>query len=167
MHGAQIEFSLFIAAAMVVVLVTLYFRYRKLQLFHQERMAALEKGLPVPKAYTPAPWSPRVYLLRGLMWSFAGLAFCISIWGVALTTQRPQSAETVLWRANNLAQSTGISKEEAKQIIDKDRTSNQEGLPKGVALLGLIPMGVGLAYLIFYYTGDRGRSNSQLSTLES
>ena len=168
MHGEEVVLSLFFIAVFVAIVVELYFRYRKQQLFHQERMAALEKGLPVPKAYTPAaPWSARVYLLRGLMWSFAGLAFCISIWGIALATQRPASAEAVLWRARNISQNAGISMDEAKQIVEKDRNSRQGGVPLGVALLGLIPIGVGAAYLVFYFTGDKEQAGVQSPARES
>lgn len=154
-------FFLFLLALVIIVLA-LYFRHRKLQLFHQERMAALEKGVPVPSGYTPAPpWSPRVYLLRGLVWSFVGVALIIGILAIARSTQRPESAETTLWRAKNLSQNLGISAEEARQIAQKDGASRQEGVPTGMALLGLIPVGVGLAYLIFYYTGDMRRSRDE------
>jgi hypothetical protein len=153
-------------AVFVVIVVVLFFRYRRQQLFHQERMAALDKGLPVPQPYNPAPWSPRVYLLRGLLWSFGGIALSICIGGIALTTQEPPSAETIMWRAKNLTQSAGISMEEAKQIIEKDRDSRQNGMPVSVALLGLIPIAVGAAYLIFYYTGKKGNDDSRHPTPE-
>jgi hypothetical protein len=155
MHEGQINLLIYFLPALLITVVTLYFRYRKQQLFHQERMAALEKGVPAPKAYTLAPWSPRIYLLRGLLWSCAGLALSISLLGIALSTQRPPSAETVLWRAQRLADNAKIPIEEAKQIIEKDRNSGQEGMPYGVALFGLVPIGVGVAYLIFYNTGDK------------
>jgi hypothetical protein len=163
MHGEHIVLSFFFLAALIIVLVTLYLRFRKQQMYHQERMAALDKGLPVPKAHTPAPWSPRVYLLRGLMWSFAGIALSVFLLGIALTPQRPQSPENILWRAKNLAQNVGVTTEEAKQIIEKDPNTRQDRMPLGLPLLGLIPIGVGLAYLIFYYTGDKGRTDSQAS----
>ena len=155
MHPAQqvLFFLLFLALAIIVV--ALYFRYRKLQLIHQERMTALEKGLPVPNGYTQAPqWSPRVYLLRGLVWSMVGIAFIVSFLAIARSTQRPVSAEAASWRAKNISQNLGISVEEARQIVAKDHNSQQEGVPWGMALLGLIPVGVGAAYLIFYYTGE-------------
>ena len=52
-----------------------------------------------------------------------------------------------------------MSAEEAKQIIEKDRDTGRNGMPRSVALLGLIPLGVGLAYLVFYYAGDIRRSD--------
>jgi hypothetical protein len=51
--------------------------------------------------------------------------------------------------------------EEAKQIVRKDQGLEQNGIPYGMTLLGLIPIGVGAAYLIFYYTGNKQRSDSQ------
>ncbi len=155
LQPAQVFFFVFLFALAIIV-VALYFRYRKLQLFHQERMTALEKGLPVPNGYTPAPpWSPRVYLLRGLVWSLVGIAFIVSLLAIARSTQRPESTESALWRAKNLSQSMGISVAEARQVVAKDQNSRQEGVPWGMALLGLIPVGVGVAYLIFYYTGEQ------------
>ncbi len=161
MRDDTIILLVFFIAALIIILVALYFRYRKQQLLHQERMASLEKGIPIPEAYTPAPWSPRIYLLRGLLWSCAGLALCISLLGIAISTQRPLSATDVIYRAKNLSSSAGISFEEARQIIDKDQKSGQEGMPSAVALLGLIPLGVGVAYLVFYNTGDKSRLDFQ------
>lgn len=140
-------------AVLVLILVALYLRYRNLQLFHQERMVAIEKGTPVPVGHVLAPWSPRLYLLRGLLWSFAGVALTISLIGIAVSTHRQESAESVLWRANNMVRNLNISLEEAKKIAEKD--ARQNGMPTSLCLLGLIPIGVGMAYLVFYYTGDK------------
>jgi hypothetical protein len=41
-------------------------RHRNLQMFHQERMVALEKRTAVSLGHALAPFSPRIYLLRGL-----------------------------------------------------------------------------------------------------
>jgi hypothetical protein len=147
--------TFFFLVAFAITVVALYFRYRKLQLFHQERMVALEKGIAIPNGYTKAaPWSPRVYLLRGLVWSLVGIAFILSFLAIAGSTQRPASPEATFYRAKNLSENQGISLEEAKKIIAKDTNSPQEGIPWGMAMLGLIPVGVGIAHLIFYYTGD-------------
>lgn len=158
MHGEAFFVGLLIAT-LVVILVALYLRFRNLQLFHQERMAALEKGAPVPVGHALAPWSPRVYLLRGLLWSFAGVALIVSLLGIAAATHRPESGADTLWRARTLSQSLNISAEQAKEIAEKDRDVRQNGIPSSVALLGLIPVGVGLAYLVFYYTGDKRRTD--------
>jgi hypothetical protein len=152
-----ILFIFVLIAILVVIVMALYLRHRNLQMFHQERMAALEKGTAVPIGPTLAPWSPRVYLLRGLLWSFAGAALVISLLGIAASTRRPLTAENILFRAQYLAQSAKISPEEAKQIIEKDREARGQGMPSSVALFGLIPLAVGLAYLVFYYTGESRR----------
>jgi hypothetical protein len=102
----------FIVVGLVITLAVLFGRSRNQQLLHQERMAALEKGVAVVE---PRLWSTRVYLLRGLIWSFCGAALCICLFGLS--------------------------------------TSNHTST--SVALLGLIPLSVGLAYLVFYFTGER------------
>jgi hypothetical protein len=150
------EAALFVTmllAALAVILVVLYLRYRNLQMFHRERMAALEKGTAVPVGHTLAPWSPRVYLLRGLLWSFAGAGLIFCLLGIAASTHRPESIEVTMWRAKNLTQSLNISAEEARNMAEQERQSRSPGMPFSVALLGLIPLSVGLAYLVFYYTG--------------
>ena len=58
-----------------------------------------------------------VYLLRGLLWSFAGGALIICLLGIAISTHRPESEETIMYRAKGLAQGLNISTEEAKQIV--------------------------------------------------
>ncbi len=151
----ETAFMLLLIGALMAILVALYFRFRNLQMFHQERMAALEKGTQVPIGQPLSPWSPRVYLLRGLLWSFAGIGLIVSLLGIAAATHRPENMESMLWRAQNLARNLNIPAEEAKQIAEKDRNAVQNGMPFAVALLGLIPVGVGLAYLVFYYTGER------------
>jgi len=155
MHELVLVELVLLLAVLAVVVLALYLRYRKQQMFHQERLLALEKGVPVPKGYAPEPWSPRIYLLRGLLWSCAGIALSISLLGIAISTRSPVSSESILWRAKNLADTAGISMEEAKQIAEKDRSTREQGMPASVALLGLIPIGVGVAYLIFYNTGDK------------
>ena len=150
-------------SALVVVLAVLQTRFRNSQLLHQERMAALEKGAAVPVARTPAPWSPRVYLLRGLLWSSSGLAIMICLLGLAAASHRNESTESRMWHAKMLTNSLGISMDQAQQIVDKDQATEQRGLPFSVALVGLIPLGVGIAYLVFYYS-DESRKNQMIET---
>ncbi len=144
-------------AAFVLILAALFLRYRNLQMFHRERLAALEKGVTIPIGHALAPWTPRVYLLRGLLWSFAGVALVVSLLGIAASTHRPETAESALMRAKNLSFTYNVPAEEAKEIVEKDRVLRRNGLPSSVALLGLIPVSVGLAYLVFYYIGNRRR----------
>jgi hypothetical protein len=137
----------------VLVLAVLYLRYRQKLMLHQERMSALEKGTSIPLGPEPAPWSPRVYLLRGLIWSFSGAALIVCLLGLAWSSQRPQSAEFVAMRAREISRYLEIPIDQARQIAEKDQAERQ-GMPLGIALLGVMPLAVGLAYLVFYFNDD-------------
>ncbi len=84
--------------------------------YHQERMAAIEKGIDCPpwpnhalaNDETPAP--PRRHLLTGLVWLFIGLGAMVAVYAT----------------------------------FDLSR-----------ALFGLIPVGIGLAHLIYYFVEGR------------
>jgi hypothetical protein len=58
-------------------------------LYHQERMAAIEKGVelpPLPDALLTEdgkplqPYNPRRHLLKGLAWFFVGLGAGVGLW---------------------------------------------------------------------------------------
>ena len=153
----------FAVATLIVVVVVLYLRHSNLQMLHQERMAALEKGVAVPVARALAPWSPRVYLLRGLIWSASGLAIMICLLGLAVSSHRPAPAETRMWRARSISQSAGVPIDQARQMVEQDEATHLQGMPASIALLGLIPLGVGIAYLVFYYS-DESRKNQMIET---
>ena len=145
------------AAGLAIVFGVLFARNRTEQLLHLERMAAMEKGLAAP-AYEPQrPWTPRVYLLRGLVWSFVGVAVIVGLLGLSAASRRPQTGSEMAWNAKTLSDSTGMSREEARQIVEKDAATRVIGMPSSVSLLGSIPLAVGLAYLVFYYSGERRR----------
>ena len=133
-----------------LILAALLMRNRQQYLLHQERMAALEKGTAIPLGPEPAPWSPRAYLLRGLIWSFGGVALIVFLLGVAWSTQQPPRAVDVLYRARSLSQNLDIPLDQARRIVGQ----GEPGMPVGVALLGVVPLAVGLAYLVFYFTDD-------------
>jgi len=135
-----------------LVLAGLLLRNRQHYLLHRERMAALEKGVAIPLGPEPAPWSPRTYLLRGLIWSFSGMALIVFLLGVAWSTQRPTSAVDVLYRTRSLSRNLDIPLDQARRIVEKDQI--EPGMPVGVAFLGVVPLAVGLAYLVFYFTDD-------------
>ncbi|MEN6534776.1 MAG: hypothetical protein ABFD60_17075 [Bryobacteraceae bacterium] len=153
---------LILLSMLVVVLAILWLRYRNQQMQHQERMAALEKGIQVvPASRPPVPWSPRVYLLRGLIWSLTGAALTGGLLGVALTASRPAlplSVERMSIRAKNVSRNLEIPMDQAMEIVKNDEaaraTSRVNEMPPAIALFGLIPFGVGLAYLIFYYSDE-------------
>jgi Domain of unknown function (DUF6249) len=151
------------STGLILVVALLIMRHRNQQMRHQERLAALEKGVPLPPGAAQAPWSPRVYLLRGLIWTFTGAALIIALLVAALTSHRhyPESAEMMALKARNVSQYLQIPMDQARQIVAKDeaeRTAEDNGAPAALALFGLIPLGVGLAYII-YYRSDASRGN--------
>jgi hypothetical protein len=156
--GPEAVVTIMVLSAAGIIIWALNIRYRRQELRHKERMAAIEKGgeLPAePAERPPAPWSPRVYLLRGLIWLFTGLGLSTFLLGLSLSIgSRPETLEDRLWRAQNL-RSHGAPEDEIKQYLS-DSGSVRREMPEGIALIGLIPMGVGIAYLI-YYRGEQNR----------
>ena len=149
--GGLIAFAL----GLIVVVVALRMRHHKEELRHKERLLAMEKGTPLPPepAGNPAPWTPRVYLLRGLMWLFTGVALTVMFLGISITPIRPPSVEHRLSTAQFLKRQ-GATDAEVQQYLQSPGQENQ-GLPLGFAFVGLVPAAVGLAYLVFYRTEGR------------
>jgi hypothetical protein len=129
-----------------VVVFSLNNRYRVRELVHKETLAALEKGQPIPIPQAQ-PWSPRVYLLRGMIWLFAGLAAAVAISALAAIPPRPITAWEKFDQVTR-ARERGATPEEIQLIMNE--TSRDQRPPVAIGLLGLIPASVGLAYLIFY-----------------
>jgi hypothetical protein len=129
--------------------IALAFRYKKRELQHRERMAALEKNLPIPmgpeEPAAPRQW-PRTYLLRGLIWMFTGFGLAVFLLAVSLATNRPRPMSSIVWEATN-AKNQGATEEQIRNIMNDRQTT---GMPPALALFGLIPAGVGAAYLITY-----------------
>lgn len=114
----------------LIVIGALLFRYRSVQLRHQERLTAMEKGIDLTVLALSDPFriqNYRAYLLRGLLWLLAGLAITLCL--AVLTPP----------------------------LFDG---------PRSTALLGLIPVSVGVAYLIFYWSENR-RAADQNSSPQS
>jgi hypothetical protein len=131
----------------IAVFMILASRYNARELQHKETLAALEKGVQVP-APPAAPWTPRTYLLSGMIWLFVGLTAMFALFALAATSAQPPSLEGKLHEAN-LARSSGSTPEEVQMILREAPHATQP-IPFGIGFLGLIPVGVGLAYLIFY-----------------
>jgi hypothetical protein len=112
-----------------VAMLAMFLQYQKrketFSLYHQERMAALEKGVdlpPLPESLLsgegPAfrPYHPRRHLLKGLVWLFTGIGLGVALWPTA-----------------------GFE----------------------YALFSLIPIGVGLAHLIYYFVEGKTEATAQ------
>jgi hypothetical protein len=134
-------------------------RHKRAVLHHEERMAAIEKGgqaLALDEERPKAPWSPRVYLLRGMLWLFVGMAIVIMFASIAVTAAHPASLSWWLSEAQSL-KTQGANDEQIRQFLS-DEAKRNDGPPIGLALVGLVPIGVGFAYLLFY----RKETQSQL-----
>jgi preprotein translocase subunit YajC len=150
-------FVLLLLTAGALVAWFMALRHRKAVMLHDERMAAMEKGLPVPVVNPNAPWSVRTYLLRGMMWSFSGVALAVFLLAVAVSTNRPPSAESRLYEAHRISQALNMPMEQAVKVVDEDRQTGgrRDRMSASVAMIALIPIAVGLAYLVFYRTDKR------------
>ena len=90
-------FSLFIPIIAIIMgigigMLAIYLGYRKRKqvfaFYHQERMAAIEKGIECPPwpdrlladDAAPSSPSPRRHLLKGLVWLFIGLAATVAVY---------------------------------------------------------------------------------------
>jgi hypothetical protein len=69
-----------------------------------------------------------------------------------LSTVRHDSAESMAYEAQGIARNLQIPIDQAREMVEKDAAAGNLGPRTSIALLGLIPLGVGLAYLVFYYT---------------
>lgn len=162
MSSTAFQFGLIVtcfSSALIIVVVLLLLRHRNQEMRHRERLAALEKGVVPPANPASAPWSPRIYLLRGLIWSFTGAALIIALLVASLTSHRHyhESAEFLASRARGVSENLQIPIEQAREIVAKDeaeRAGEDNGVPAAIAFFGLIPLGVGLAYIIFYRSGE-------------
>jgi hypothetical protein len=110
-----IAITLGIGIAMLAIFLNYKRRKETFALYHQERMAALDKGVETP----PLPdflltengrpfgrYNPRHHLLKGLVWLFVGIGLGCGLW----------RAVGFEW-----------------------------------ALFSLVPIGIGLAHLIYYF----------------
>jgi Domain of unknown function (DUF6249) len=146
--------TIMVLSAAAIIIWSLGLRYKRQQLRHQERMAAIEKGADLPAEMAPAPWSPRIYLLRGLVWLFTGIALSVFLFGISISVGAHQDTiEDRLLRAQNLRHE-GAPEDEVKQLINSKEPVRKD-FPEGFALIGLIPIGVGLAYIIYYRGEDK------------
>jgi hypothetical protein len=134
----------------------LLLRFRRRQLQHQAWMAALEKGAQMPPVggFDVSPAGTRTYLLHGLIWLMCGITLTIFLGAVWATSRTQPSLEAQLRQIRELRE-LGYSEQDlgnfAAQVKYRYPFQRQgPGFPLGLALVGLVPAGVGIAYLVFY-----------------
>ncbi len=90
--------------SLIAYALSLSVRYRRRVLQNQERMAALEKGTPLPELIEEqmTPWSGRIYLLRGMMWLFSGIAMVVFLSALAGYSRQTPNMERRLERTQDL-----------------------------------------------------------------
>ena len=80
--------AIIVAALAAAVVAYLYFRHverqRRLEIVHQERLAAMEKGIPLPELpldppRVPKPPDPRAPLIHGIVWSAFGVGAMLAL----------------------------------------------------------------------------------------
>jgi hypothetical protein len=96
----------------------------------------------------------RTYLLHGLIWLALGLALTVLL--AASTSRDVPSMDARISQAREL----GYSEEEIKEIAQIWRgellsRSARPRPPLGLKLLGIVPAGIGAAYLLFYFVEGR------------
>ena len=79
--GHSVGDGIIVAAIAAAIVAYLYFKHlerqRRLEILHQERLAAMEKGIPLPElpldpTRAPKPPDPRVPLIHGIAWTALG-----------------------------------------------------------------------------------------------
>lgn len=137
-----------VVAFLAFLAFILFLRHREALVRHQERLAAIEKGIPVPIAETRPTKSPRIYLLRGLQWFFVGLAISLMLLSISASNRQPMPLSSRLAMAQML-KTQGASEAQINEYM-KSAADEMDGMPYAAASIGLVPMSVGLAYLVFF-----------------
>ena len=163
MDSTEVMLLLVTMMGVGIVICALLLRYKRQELRHRERMAALEKGLD-PSALgafdiagppiSGLPWGPRIYLLRGMIWLFTGIGLSIFLFNLAFSTRHlggPADLGATLFEVQRL-RNMGVPEDQLKELLEQSKHNPRptQRIPDGVGFLGFVPIGVGLAYLIFY-----------------
>jgi hypothetical protein len=98
--GHSIGDGIIVAAIAAAVVAYLYFKHaerrRRLELVHQERLAAMDKGIPLPElpiepVTVRTPPDPRAPLIHGIVWSALGGGAVLAL------LLFPRAADLGLW----------------------------------------------------------------------
>lgn len=155
-----IELMPFLILASVLLALFLMLRFFVERMRHGARLAAIEKGLPVDAAQgNGAALHHRRYLLSGLIWTTVGISLGVVVFVFAMVAgsdRGPQhELEMTLMRERHLKE-IGATEEQLQDLRGKlrDEKRNQVG-PGMIAVVGLVPFAVGVAYLVFFAMEER------------
>lgn len=147
-----VGFVIVAVTGLVAYAMTLRFRRRELQ--HKEWMAAVEKGVPLPElnGLETSMGGSRAYLLKGLVWLACGVALMLflSVW---TSTGQPPSVETKVREAQQLRE-LGYTDEQVRDLVASAQRARPI-FPIGLSMIGLVPAGIGVAYLVFHRLESR------------
>ncbi len=88
-EGHSIGDGIIVAALAGAFIAYLYFKHadrqRRLEIIHAERLAAMDKGIPLPElpldpVKLPRPPDPRAPLVHGVVWTSLGIGAMIASW---------------------------------------------------------------------------------------
>ena len=86
--GHTVGDGIIVAALAGAFVAYLYFRHterqRRLEIVHQERLAAMDKGIPLPEIpldppKIPRPPDPRATLIHGIVWAALGVGAMLAL----------------------------------------------------------------------------------------
>jgi hypothetical protein len=113
---------------------------------------------PIVLSATPA-FGHRLYLLRGLLWVFAGVALLTALSVIAPIWDRSDNPvrklEDKLRRARNFKELGATEAQIVAMENEIQRAELQRPNPRLIGLFGLVPIFIGLACLIFYKLEER------------
>ena len=129
---------------------------------HRERMAAIDKGIdikPILLNAVPA-FGHRLYLLRGLVWLLAGVALAGVLAVTSPLFKSPdrgpvERLEYKLHRARALRDLGGTPEQIDAMEKEIERAERRHEPPPPLQIAGLIPISVGIAYMIFYLLEEK------------
>src|SRR5262245_65161236 len=87
--GHSLGDGIIVASLAAAVVAFLYFRHverqRRVEIVHQERLAAMDKGIPLPELpldapKVPKPPDPHAPLIHGIVWLAFGGGAMVALW---------------------------------------------------------------------------------------
>ena len=99
--GHSLGDGIIVTAIAAAIVAYLYFKHlarqQRMEIIHQERLVAMEKGIPLPELpldpiSVPTPQDPREILIHGIAWTAmggGGMLALLLVW--------PQANDLVLW----------------------------------------------------------------------